>query len=526
MAKIKNGNTHWKNVFSTQKVLNIIVIALFLVSWISFMFTPFTGDIKVFMAGAHQANYISGNLIVGAFEAWDLKGVFCRVLSFIIYKTALIFVPYNTYRFEVICKTIYSLLLVVISYVSMKIIFPDNRKRVIQNTIIISLLFMAMHTGSQMQMEMTVSLLILLSFALYLNSVKTGQHSTLKLFLSGLLIGTAFYFKSVLILLSVTVVAAVCIYKLENKIEFSLKKMMIVVVGSLVELAITAVLILIINPAEFQNMIDASAFQDTLLSVPFSILPTIKRFCYQHLMNVYFTPAVMLGMICLIFNVYLNIREKAWKLIFFHCIMWLMPALFIMLSNKYFIYHFVTYIFPSLVEIYYAGIHANKGRKLLLSVSSVGLAIWYIFLFSIFSTNVHTYINMDKQAYAETNDFLNRVNYDTSVEALYLDPGTGGYALGNPSYLKYFYPLPLQRLPEDSKLECHTESLSKAMEFDGKYISVLESWFFGSGKYQSLKDKILSEYDYIGSYRVLSPPFSLKSSSVSLTTYDVYERKN
>ena len=86
--------------------------AFFLYAWISFIFTPMAGDIKIFLANAKQAGYISNDLIVGAFQSWELKSVLSRLLMVFLYKVALLFTPFGTYAFECTVKGLYSVLLI------------------------------------------------------------------------------------------------------------------------------------------------------------------------------------------------------------------------------------------------------------------------------------------------------------------------------------------------------------------------------------------------------------------------------
>lgn len=143
------------------------------------------------MASAKQSNYISSNLIIGSFKAWELKSVFSRMLMYLIYKISCVFVTYNSVAFEAMSKFIYSLFIIGCSYISVKLLF--RRQKVILNAIIVSLSFMALHADCQMQVEMTSSMLVLLAFSLYLNAVKYRKNQILKLVISGMLIGSIFF---------------------------------------------------------------------------------------------------------------------------------------------------------------------------------------------------------------------------------------------------------------------------------------------------------------------------------------------
>lgn len=510
-----------------RNAISISCILFFIFVLMGFIVTPFTGDLKVFMASAHQSSYISDNLLEGAYKAWELKSVFSRMLMYAIYKLALIFVEFSSYQFEMCSKAIYAVLAIIIIATSIKTIFRKDIKDCFLHILFVSCAFFALHTACQMQVEMTASLLILLAFSLYYNAIQTNKKAVLKLFVSGILIGSVFYYKSVLILLSVTVVAAICICNINNSNSLSLKRMLLVVSGSVCILIVNLFLILIINPVEIEDMLNASAFQSTLFSsniTIFSIPSIIKIFAYYYISYIRYIPVLILATVAFLGNFFNNMKKKKYNLIFFHIIMWLMPAMFIILSNRYFVYHFTVFLFPSLIEIYYFVHKAKKYENVLVYLSGCVAVIIYCFFFSVASPNVKNSIMYDKQSYAETEAFKEKINFDVNEEMLYLDDGFGAYHLGNYSYLKYYFPLPLQRLDSESTLKCYTESQEAVLGYTGKYISVYEEWFFGNGKNELISEKILDEYEYVGNYARYSPSNVLLTND-SVTYFSLYERK-
>ena len=483
------------------------------------------GDIKVFMASANQARYLSSDLIVGSVKVWELKSVVSRLLSYFIYKIACLFVPYSSYAFEVVSKAVYSVLLILAVWGSMRLVFGKSKRKVLQYTMICSALLMAAHSIAQMQVEMTASVLALLAFALYLNAVRDERLRILKLILSGVLIGSIFYLKSVLILLSVSVVAAICIYLAEHGLKLSFRRMMTVVAGSVLSLAVIAVLILLINPSEFREILNAGAYQGTFFSSPFQPVAKLKACLEYHVSRPLFIPAVMLGFVCLLLNLYVCVREKKGALVFYHIVLWFMPFLFILLSDVYFPYHFAAYLFPVIVEVMDTAVRPGRARKFIAGAAAAAAAVWYILMFSFPSANVQAYIRADLEAYEKTDALLAEADYEKDQSVMYLDDGSGAYALGNPSWLKHFFPLPLQRIDESSDMDVHVESLEKALAFEGKYISVSESWFFQGYRYQNLREKIDRDYRLIGSYYIFLPPKSFSPSDATLDSLDLYERK-
>lgn len=506
-----------------NKILIVIGLLLWLTVLLSFCLTPFTADLKVFMASANQANYISKNLIVGSYKVWELKSVFSRLLAYAIYKIAVVFVPFSSYPFEIGCKIVYAVLINLCALGTVKYIMIDKNKNIkLGCSIIVSAFFMAIHPLCQMQVEMTTALLVLMSFSLYYNAIVTQKRGTIKLFISGILIGATFYFKSVLILLSVSVVAAICICNIKARRKLSIRRMMVVVAGSLFLIVLNAGLILWINPSEFQEMIYASVYQSTLFSTKVEAISIINKFLKSAFSGIQYIPILIVGVIVFVCNSISNIRKKQLKLIFWHIIMWLMPSLFIILSNVYFPYHFAAYLFPCLIELYVFFIcEKNKiSNTICFSVFLCAL-ILYLRNYSLASQYVRTCILYDKQSYDDNEQFLKSINFDFNEKVLFLDDGLGAYYLKSESYLKYYFPLPLQRLGNDSDLKCHMETMEAALSYDGRYISVYDKWFFNNEKNAEIKDKLQEEYKYIGEYKKFACP---TSSNVDFQIFDLYER--
>ncbi len=508
--------------------------AFFLYAWISFIFTPMAGDIKIFLANAKQAGYISNDLIVGAFQSWELKSVLSRLLMFFLYKVALLFTLFGTYAFECTVKGLYSVLLILFVFMAARLVFPKNRSKTLWATLAVSALFMACSTESHLQVEMTAVLLILLAFALYWNAIQTNRLYVWKLLGAGMLIGLVFWLKSILLMMSVAVVAAVCIFLLEEGRQLSLKRMMIVVAGSLLSLAAVAGLVALINPSEFQEIINAAEYQESFFTPRIMWKKSFSGFIAGYSEKPFFTPAILLGFVCLITNLVRLFRSRktshgdpvpVLQSVFFHLVLWLMPTLFVVISDRYFAYHFFVYLFPAVVEIGDLLLHRSRTQQIVFTAAAVLAAAWYAVFFSLPTYNVQTFIQKNLQAREETDAFLESIRFDRDETVLYLDDGIGAYMLGNPSYLEHFYPLPLQRMLENTKNPIRAESLEKVLNYTGKYISLDFWWFYSVNPYPEIKEKIEKEYTLAGSYSEFAPPHVIfPTEKISVSTVDLYVR--
>ena len=509
-------------------------------TWAGFVFSPLTLDLKVFLASSNQSDYISKDLIVGAFKAWELKSVFSRTLMYLIYKIACLFTDFGTRPFETACKVIYSLMILGASWLAMRLLFGKSKTKVNLLSLVTSSLFFAVHTSCQMQVEMSTAMIILLAYALYVNAVRTDKNTVVKLLGAGALIGSVFFFKSVLLLLSVTVVCAVCIFLTEKRQKLSFVRLLTVVAGSVVMLSVIMLLILFINPAEIQDMINASHFQQPFYKYDVSI----KHIMVHTWFGMEYLPVVFAGAFALLFNLTTILFGKGKskkRLVFFHVAMWLMPELFVIISYKFYPYHFGSMIFPALVELYYTAktclyLAGKKGSTRVIEryhlpeaaacAGAVFFAAWYVLLISVLSPSFALYNSENDRAYRLTEKTLSSLDIDKQEAVLYLDEGLGAYHLGNRSYLKYYFPLPLQKLPEDSQLPCFTESYDAFMKYEGEYISVYEDWFFVGGRCPELRQYIDDHYEYAASYYVYVQEFTLRQKGINdLVEYKLYRRK-
>lgn len=546
---------------SPKDVVCVILISVvFIIAFITFVLTPFTYDLRVLLAGSNQSNYIGKNLIYDAYKTWDLKGVFLRVSLYTLYKVSILFTQFGTFTFERTVNIVYAVFVVFISSIS---VFLTSKEGAIQKNVLKSMLlacaFFMSDAVSHIQAEMTCVLILIFGFSLYINAQQTRKHESLKLLLAGCCIGSIFFLKSALLVLSVAFVAAAYLWDENNERRPNVKKLFLLVIGSVVVLLVGTLSILAIAPREFQNILDASVYQSTLLSGGHFSLGTLKTFLANYFYATMRFPVLAIGTVVTIFNATDCFKKKAYFSFFMHFILYFMPAFFVILSNKFFPYHYFVFAFSSVIEIllyYQISIEANsfistnpkhalciliafvlsvvlslfgvvfetespliyilvifvlyllavffaifsfdkayKVKPVLLTASFMFSIFIYAMFISVFSKNYKAYISLTKKAY-DANQKFNEIDFGDPV--LFLDDGTGAYVTGAPSYLKYYYPLPIQRISENSQhsdLASRVEALRQIDDYTGEYICVYESWIFMNANNQSIKDKIANEYE-------------------------------
>lgn len=564
------------------------VLSFFLIAVAGFILEPFTGDLYVLMGGARLADYWGGNIIYNSFMQWDLKGVLFRLSNYIIYRIATLFVTIPSREFEITCLSIYVIFVCFLCMLIMHLIMVRESFNIkIINGLYLSLAILTMQIACRMQAEMTCTMLFALSFALYVNANITEKNVVFKTIVSGIIIGCSLFFKTPLILLTISFVASIAIWERYYKYQPCLQRYFLLAFGSTISIILLGTMVFWINPSEYGNIIAAATYQKTLITSSVPFWEVIIEFGYGMLLAVIGIPVLLLGSLSFLITLMKLVKQRKMIEVSMHVVMWLVPFIYIVLSNCYFRYHYVVFVGPAMFEVYMISHSLNtytlkSKEKLLLFLTFVFIFIsvpvlkmnngilyysknWIIFgcfftalilinifflrhsisfrfsfliplalvtfiymnWISIFSFNASNYISMD----VFTIKQLNRLNISNNLEILYLDSGLGAYYLGNKSYLKEYYPLPLQRISEKSLLTnkpYYQIAKQRSMQFKGKYIIIDKNWFLKYGNNNAIMNKIDSEYIQDMCFYTFQIPFNLfqKCDSTSLTECAVYKKRN
>ena len=180
--------------FSWFICINLLIYLFFAVVAVSFVFSPITGDIKVFLAGARQADFLDGNFIQKVYNQWELKGVLNRMTMYFLYKTGSLFFVFPSFAFERFVSFTYLIFGLLMLFLSVQLIAP--KKEIVfklRYTAVLSSIIFCVQIMSRMQAEMTVSIILVLAFSLYINGVLSRKHENIKLFISGIFIGITIF---------------------------------------------------------------------------------------------------------------------------------------------------------------------------------------------------------------------------------------------------------------------------------------------------------------------------------------------
>lgn len=515
------------------------------------------------MAAANQAKYKSGNIIMRVFEAWELKGIFNRIIIFWVYSLTKMFVEYtHVVAFEAYSKLIYGLVVVMVLTLSMYLLPAESVKEKVKYITVVFLSIFATYTAVQMQAEMTVVVLSVLSFSCIVSEKKP-------LVVIGGILGAFFFFsKSVFILLFVTILIGTAIYKPTIK----KKNVLLAAMSMLIAEIILVVFVKVIYPQEFIDMKNAAEFQTTLFSTGSneSLISILTKFLNAYTQSCVAIPCLLVSSICAISLIikYITNKEAFRALLIILC--WLIPIDIIVASNKYFIYHYFLLMLPGIICIL-TYLSENEIRPLtaVLSImlSTIGVAVcwhmkdglvqWSIINYStvllviihlfimFFAVELITCLNEyrfyatiivltvvcffwgnyssifspkhrnERQLAKQSEEICKRAFPDDfgNEAVLFLDAGSVPFYIDAPSYSRYFFNLPMNRWSDGKKWEVHRSEYEKIMQYNGKYI-VYTSWF-GLNRYPDLQEKINKEYTHLvdsGMY-TFSPDWNVFSLS-------------
>lgn len=490
-----------------KKQSDIIIIALLLLVIVSFVTTQLTNDFFVFWAyGRFVSNsHISG--IGSLVDVWEMKGLLFKIIIALEYSVTSLF----STDFSLFGQFVYKVagLIAFIPLLSLSIIalpkeFLGGKVSKTEAFCYSGILLFAVHFCSHFQAEMWGVMMLLLAFSLFLRG---GITNTI---IAGVIYSLTFYLKSPIPLLGGSLFFGTMLLKKQ-----SFKKAVIEIVPfaitTIIVLSGSLLLIKLYLPQEFYDIWNASHFQHTLFNTNNSILFwSIPRLIYNLLLSLLYHPAVLAGSlaaVCLLFRWFKN---KEFSSVVFIFGVWLFPLVYILLSNCYFAYHYYLLIYSSIITLL---VFINS--DIAIRKSKISIFCGIVFVFYILELSSVSPINIQEKAfYTETweknkesdNSYYIGCKLGNNA-VLFLDDGTGAFVFDNPSYLRYFYPLPLERISEKdafAQTDAYKDIKKTAFAYSGEYV-VLSDWFL-NGYNKDLVEKI--EIEYSKSDEVVLPKFS------------------
>lgn len=566
-----------KELLKGIRPIHIGLLAIWIYAFISAILRPLLNDNMVFFVWAQQV-YDSPLSGMDAIESvWEIKGLFSRIIYYQLYWLTQFFsstlYPNGQYIYQAFGYVEISLLIVLSLY-----LLPNrylSLKEKICSFFIISAAFFLSTPMAALQPEQWGICLLLVSTALLL---RDNVYCSI---VGGALLGLTLFVKTPFLLLSGSVFFA---YMLIKQIDFvsTIRAIWIYALSALISIVIILGLLYMFYPVEIQDIKDASHYQSTLFSYH-SIIPIIRDLGHS-MVNMWqipvYLPILIIG--ALSSAIYLSSQSlaKIVTLLF----VWLFPFLYVVVSNCYFQYHFVTFFFPAFIAIYLIkdelkqsderkvilvgfttlllGVlfsfkpcyfiirltgeyffvlpyllicmglnNAWKQKALLVSVAfSIFIFVSWNSLISHLHREEVKQINECIRINANNNHYQNQVIED-SDSILTLDGGSGHLWIANASYLRHFYPLPLQRTSDSSEFKqsaTYIQTQEKVLRYEGNVILVDTAWFYDNSKQTEIREFIDANYYLADSIvDITNSGYEIYAKySTAMSSIYIYKRKD
>lgn len=507
------------------KSRNLVLFTVFVLVILSFLTTQLTNDFFVFWAYGRSVYNSSLSGIDALIETWELKGLLFKFYVYIEYAlTSLL-----STSFDSRCQTIYKLIglipyLAILAYSVYTIPQKYIGEKVYKLSLfqLLAILLLAVHFCSHFQPEMWGVAFLLLSFSFYL---RDGLKSKV---IAAFFFTLTFYLKSPIPLLGGSLVIASFMLKKQTNKD-ACKDIVPFALFSALFLGASLFLLYIFYPQEIEDIRDASYFQHTLLSSPSQLRHSLHKLVTTSFKNILYHPVVMMGVISYFLLVFRFLVNRKCLDIFSLTFIWFFPLLYVLISNCFFGYHFYLLSFSSLLTLLIsANIHFKLNRKLLFGASTVFFLYYTFVLSSVCPINLY-----QKRMYADymkMNETKQHITPGIKLgngSIMFLDGGYGSFYFSNKSYLRYFYPLPLQRTRTKDKfyqMPLYREVKQKALSYTGEYITLNQEWF-SRGSNDDILDKIEKEYTLYKKVVSFSYSWVLFRKVLTKNELMVYRRK-
>lgn len=499
---------------------NKILFFLSVFACMSFCLVHLTNDFYCFIGWARETYNSDTSGLALISETWEIKGYLSRVFYLQLYSLASIFADDRTLLFQFIFKFIGFVELSLLSLISACLLPKEYRisGSSLKTFYVLTICCFSTHYACHLQPEFISSFVIILSVCLYL------RNEIVSSIFAGILLGLCFFLKSPIPFLGVAVWAVALAMKGIRSFKEEIISILPLGISMIVCIVLALLVLKIEVPQELIDITDAATYQ---ASDAFSILLIAKTLILSIgclFLNIWYIPAIFILFIG--FSVFRGKELALWAISFLACLF------YIVIANTVFIYHYSVFLIPtvfvacklcegsnnvivptylllftvfiiSIIEIITFsgnGFISNKYFWLSLSIVLViSLQIKKFYNVSaqvIISASFVVYVTFisclsyntikGNSVYALTireNQRNNKLQMlQNEKEIMYLDAGTGVFFCGAHSYLRYIYPLPIQRINEyessfvTSKTFVGTKQ--KILEYKGDFLTMGSEWFY------------------------------------------------
>ena len=465
---------------------------------LSFVFKHVNNDFFVFWGYGKQVKLAVSNGPSALLEVWEIKGMLFRLYVYIEYLiTSYLCGDLFTLQAQAVYKFIGLVMLLTILWTAVKLIpdkfVPDTSYRTFL-FLTISVLLLAGQCISHLQTEMFGVFILILATSLCLDNNKR--------WIAGVLIGLLFFIKTPIVLMGGCLFF---VYLLINGCSLisAIKTFIPIVAGSVLTLVGGILFLYFFYPQELFDIYDASQYEHTMFEY-FTLYSLYKSGCtfLSHLPNIFlYQPVIGLACICLIIEVIWAIIDRSYRTIMLYALMFIFPVAYVIIAHCFFPYHYYLLSYPSVVIVFYSGKRISK--------NSIIHNVMYCFIFILFSSYVYLFSAISPYNISTSKEFHKFQSQNSekvqkilaehpSSKILYLDSGYSPSIFLTPSYLRYLYPLPIQRFNEQlsdfASSKTFSEVKQQILKYDNSIIVCDWDWFF-INEHPEIKEKL--ELDYM-----------------------------
>lgn len=459
-----------------------LLSGLFLLWGLLYLIAPLHNDILVNFGASFQAEHL-GSFPFNVYQAWDLRGIGNKIIYYLIKEISGIFVSYNhVLAFGIISKLVYLSLYFGISFLCINSLKPWlSRYSINPNTLKIGLAAATLSAPTFfMQAELSSIPIMLAMFALAFSDKKQLNY------VSGTMLILLFSLKGVTVLYGAFVLLALLFtYKEKPHLLFR------AIVSGAIFSVLGLLLYIYVIPLELLDLKNATLYQDSFSRNLHHFIGRIAiRTPQYYIYGMLHIPVLITGLWVAIqyLTKYVKQNEKPTLNTMFITLLIAIPYLYVFLQNKFFNYHYTPFMIPCILLL-----AKTQQPRLFLWTLIIGLITTNISILGFDHESLHYQLQRQNKIIQDGKAIRSVVSDAEPI--LYLYDGTLNYIVHNKSYLREFYPLPIQRsqsywrVKESQK---YKDTVALAQQFDGPYIVIKHLWF--RPERHDLEKKIQDEY--------------------------------
>jgi len=496
LCSSKGIGNHGRAQPSGRRALLLLVITLLLLFLVNLL-TPLTGDVLASFAAAFQADYI-GPFPENVYLSWNLRGIGYKYLLYGIYRIIAIGGSIEPRRFQVWAKLLYYAIFLSSSAFFFKLLQARLARLSLSWKTACAIFLVAVLAASH------VTFLQAEEVAVFLALGMTSFALAPKRYLN---FAAALFVPFLLAAKGVTVLYAGFPFLMLLGLGESFRSQLYrLTFATLVVGVVTILFYIYVIPQEITDLVNATYYQSSLEIS----LRSLRSFFVGAARASSHISILVPGAIALFVVSVLLVQIKQYRVAIALLTLYLLAATIVFIQGRFFPYHYHAFLIPSVVVIMAAMGLLHRFR---LRVATVPVAVCSLYLMTVIFSVPGPVVDPYANAFVYTSDYYvprrdailsleKRFHLSAEPSVLFLTGGIANFFLPVRSHLRYFYPLPLQRIARNEALrqtEVFQDTLARALEYRGKYVVITPAWF-DTALIPTLARKLEEQYDVVYSY--------------------------